>query len=162
MFWENELSRLAPFAFRYENGTPTLFWLPGFYFTPSFTTAALQNYARARNLAIDSVGFDFQIVPGDVSDLQTAPSEGVYVYGMSLEGCAWDSELQELTESRPKVLTEPAPVIWLKPMQTTQFSKFPHFSCPVYRTAERKGTHNRTVDSGCYLTISILCNLLYL
>ena len=124
---------------RYEHGTPAAFWLPGFFFTPSFTTAALQNYARARNLAIDSVGFDFQMIPGDPTALHAAPSEGVYIYGMYLEGCAWDSGLQELCESRPKVLTEPAPVVWLKPMQTTQFSKFPHFSCPGYRTAERKG-----------------------
>jgi Dynein heavy chain C-terminal domain len=122
---------------RYENGTS--FWLPGFFFTPSFTTAALQNYARAHNLAIDSVGFDFQIIPRDPSALLAAPIEGVYIHGMYLEGCGWDSSVEELTESRPKVLTEPAPVVWLKPMQTTQFSKFPHFSCPVYRTAERKG-----------------------
>lgn len=81
------------------------------------------------------------MIPGDPTALLTAPSEGIYIYGMYLEGCAWDSGVQELCESRPKVLTEPAPVVWLKPMQLTEFSSFPHFSCPVYRTAERKGAY---------------------
>jgi dynein heavy chain, axonemal len=139
--WTRTLSTAQMFdTCRYENGAPASFWLPGFFFTPSFTTAALQNYARARKLAIDRVGFDFEIIPTDPAVIFTPPSEGVYVHGMFLEGCAWDSSLQELTESRPKILTEPAPVVWLKPMQTTQISTFPHFNCPVYRTADRKGT----------------------
>ena len=47
----------------YEAGTPpSAFWLPGFFFTPSFCTAVLQNYARKINLAIDTIAFDFQMM----------------------------------------------------------------------------------------------------
>ena len=49
---------------RYEHGPPVAFWLPGFFFTPAFTTAALQNYARARHLPIDGLGFDFECFKG--------------------------------------------------------------------------------------------------
>jgi dynein heavy chain, axonemal len=147
---------------RYEHGTPAAFWLPGFFFTQSFTTAALQNYARARNLAIDTVGFDFQVIPQDAAALQEPPPVGVYVHGLYLEGCGWDAQAQTLTESRPKVLTEAAPVIWLKPMQTHEFAQFPHFSCPVYRTAERKGANPALVyvRGGCHATIKLFAMLI--
>lgn len=125
---------------RYKNGAPASFWLPGFFFTPSFTTAALQNYVRARNMPIDSVQFDFEMLPGSAAAGVEAPSEGVVVYGMYLEGCAWDAAAQELTESAPKVLTAEAPAVWLKPVTVDVVSEYPHYSCPVYRTAERKGT----------------------
>lgn len=90
----------------YDNGKPTVFWLPGFFFTPSFTTAALQNYARSNKLPIDSVGFDFQMMGTDPAAYTTPPESGIYIYGMFVEGCAWDRDKQVLQESRPKVLFE--------------------------------------------------------
>lgn len=90
----------------YDNGKPTVFWLPGFFFTPSFTTAALQNYARSYKLPIDSVGFDFQMMGTDPAAYTTPPESGIYIYGMFVEGCAWDRDKQVLQESRPKVLFE--------------------------------------------------------
>lgn len=44
-------------------------------------------------------------------DITSPPSEGVYVYGLYLEGAAWDRRNMRLTESKPKVLFEPMPVI---------------------------------------------------
>jgi dynein heavy chain len=81
-----------------------VFWLPGFFFTPSFTTAALQNYARRKHLAIDSVGFDFEAVGMDPAAISKPPPDGVYVHGMFLEGCGWDAAKSRLAESAPKVI----------------------------------------------------------
>jgi dynein heavy chain, axonemal len=145
--------RLTPtYRDRYDQGAPPCFWLPGFFFTPSFATAALQNYARARRLPIDTVGFDFEILAVDEALYAQPPPEGVYIYGLYLEGCAWDSAACQLAESRPKVLFEPCPVIWLKPMPTQQFSDYPHYSSPVYRTAERKGEFD-------FVPVSLRCSL---
>ena len=42
-------------------------------------------------------------------------------------------------ESRPKVLFEFAPCIWLKPTLLKDMNEYKHYPCPVYRTAERRG-----------------------
>ena len=57
----------------YEHGKPPTFWLPGFFFTPSFTTAALQNYARRHKLPIDVVGFDFEMLGVDEKEYKKPP-----------------------------------------------------------------------------------------
>jgi dynein heavy chain len=123
----------------YEQGAPPTFWLSGFFFVQSFLTAGLQNYARKQKIPIDMVGYDFEMMDIDHDKYKKAPSEGVYVHGMFLEGCGWSSSSKKLCESEPKVLFVPAPMIWLRPKPTDQFSQFQHYPCPVYRTAERKG-----------------------
>ncbi|GLC60993.1 hypothetical protein PLESTB_001703700 [Pleodorina starrii] len=145
------LARLEMLQSWYDNGPPPVFWLSGFFFTPSFTTAALQNYARKHKLPIDIVGFDFVMMGTDPSAYETPPEDGVYVHGLFLEGCGWDPLAHRLCESRPKVLFENAPVIWLQPRPTDQFSEEPHYECPVYRTAERKGVLATTGHSTNFL-----------
>lgn len=145
--------RDSPPCCRYQKGAPPSFWLPGFFFTPSFTTAVLQNYARARRLPIDSVQFAFEMLPPDAAAALDPPAEGVCVYGMHLEGCAWDAPARQLTESQPKVLTAEAPPVWLKPVTVDHVETYPHYSCPVYRTAERKGA--RRLLTTCIHRVSV-------
>lgn len=44
-------------------------------------------------------------------DISAPPTEGVYVYGLYLEGAGWDKRNMKLIESKPKVLFELMPVI---------------------------------------------------
>lgn len=44
-------------------------------------------------------------------DVTQAPAEGVYVYGLYLEGAGWDRRSCKLIDSKPKVLFEAMPVI---------------------------------------------------
>ena len=44
-------------------------------------------------------------------DISAPPTEGIYVYGLYLEGAGWDKRNMKLIESKPKVLFELMPVI---------------------------------------------------
>lgn len=153
----------------YERGQPPVFWISGFFFVQvrtcgpaavpaigttsiahrlpthpmphpqSFLTAALQNYARKHTIPIDMVGYDYEMLGMDPVVYSTPPSSGVYIEGLYLEGCGWDSETKRLCESQPKVLLVPAPCMWLVPKRTDEFSDYPSYNCPLYRTAERRG-----------------------
>lgn len=57
---------------------PNVFWISGFFFTQSFLTAVLQNYARKHKIPIDQLDFEFEITPYE-SNVDTAPSYGVYI-----------------------------------------------------------------------------------
>lgn len=75
----------------------------------------------------------------------------MYIHGLFLEGCAWDADRQVLCESPPKQLFCPAPVIWLRPAEIAASKGAPSYACPVYRTAERRGTLATTGHSTNFL-----------
>jgi dynein heavy chain, axonemal len=106
----------------------------------SFLTAALQNFARKRQIPIDMIAYHHQMLQDREADLTDAPAEGVYVYGLFLEGCGWDATQQRLCESEPRVLFAPAPCMWLRPFEMSELPDTRAYRCPLYRTAERRGT----------------------
>lgn len=67
-------------------------------------------------IAIDTMDMDFEVI-NDVADIEKlpAPTEGIHVYGMWLEGCKWDPVIRGLGESDPKVLYSRMIPMWFKP-----------------------------------------------
>lgn len=109
----------------------------GFYFTQSFLTGALQNFARKYTIPIDQLGFEFHVADGEEP---TSPAEdGVYVNGLFIEGARWNWETHLLDESEPKILFTPLPTFLLKPNRMSDISPPPHYLCPVYKTSARRG-----------------------
>ena len=124
-----------------NHGQPVVFEISKFFFTQGFLTGSLQNYARKYTIPIDEIKFNYQVVQGEAE----RPEDGVLVRGMFLEGARWSAKNQMLAESKPKVLFSEAPMMWLKP--AVQDEEFPHYSCPLYKTSERRGELSTTGHS---------------
>lgn len=57
-------------------------------------------------------------------DIPAPPAEGVYVYGLYLEGAGWDKRNMKLIESKPKVLFELMPVLRIYAENNSEFWAF--------------------------------------
>jgi hypothetical protein len=84
-------------------GIPAVFWLPGFYFTQSFLTGTLQNYARKYKLAIDTLGWEFQMLREARDDMAARAEDGCYIDGLFFDGAGWNKADNVLAEQDPKV-----------------------------------------------------------
>ena len=133
-----------------DEGAPPMFWITGFFFTHAFLTGVLQNYARKYKLPIDTVVFDFEAMPAN-HDFTKKPDDGAYCNGMFIEGAKWSDENMTLVESDPKVLFTEMPVFWFKPTTQDKRADFPHYLCPIYRTAERRGVLATTGHSSNFV-----------
>ncbi|XP_017684619.1 PREDICTED: dynein heavy chain 5, axonemal isoform X3 [Lepidothrix coronata] len=137
-FWFTELlERNHQFYKWIFESRPNCFWMAGFFNPQGFLTAMRQEITRAnKGWALDSVVLCNEVTKWTKDDITSPPLEGVYVYGLYLEGAGWDRRNMRLTESKPKVLFEMMPVIRIYAENNTP--KDPHlYSCPVYKKTSR-------------------------
>ncbi|CAE7915366.1 Dnah12, partial [Symbiodinium sp. KB8] len=145
--------RLDFFDAWFASGTPCKFWISGFFFTQSFLTGALQNFARKYTVAIDEVEFNVDMLKQDQQGINQPPVDGVYVHGMFLDGARWDKAGGVLAESTPKVLFSSAPVMWLQPAHQSDLKEYQHYACPMYVTSERRGVLRTTGHSSNFVMV---------
>ncbi|RZC39320.1 dynein heavy chain 2, axonemal-like [Asbolus verrucosus] len=122
---------------------PLLFWLTAYTFPTGFLTAVLQTAARATEVPIDTLSWEFSVITVDDSQLVERPETGVYVKGMFLEGAGWDKKNAILIEPQPMQLVCPMPVIHFKPQEVLKRKTRGLYSCPCYYFPIRTGAPNR-------------------
>ena len=79
------------------------------------------------------------------------PRDGVYTYGLFLEGARWNKEEMCLDESLPKILFSPSPIMHWVPYRRADVPSYPHYACPVYKTSDRRGVLATTGHSSNFV-----------
>ncbi|RZF38666.1 hypothetical protein LSTR_LSTR003472 [Laodelphax striatellus] len=147
--WVSDLQARIDFINNWiQNGIPTSFWISGFYFPQAFLTGCLQNYARRKAIAIDSISYKFMVLD---TEPKKAPKEGCVIHGLFLEGARWNPKALKLDESFPKELYIDMPPIWLIPHQSVSGDENVGYHCPVYKTLKRAGVLSTTGHSTNYV-----------
>lgn len=97
-----------------------------------------QEVTRAhKGWALDSVVLHNDITKLMKEDISSPPQEGVYVYGLFLEGAGWDKRNCKLVEPTNKVLFTPLPVAHIYAINTVFQAGTRFYACPVYKKPRR-------------------------
>lgn len=159
--WLNDFEERVEFMGAWlRNGPPNSFWVPCFYFPQGFMTASMQVYARSTKIPIDTLTFWTE--PTACEDPKAAPAQekGVNVHGFFLQGAGWTLDRKKIAESQPAVLFKELPVIWLNPLLQADFDQNVEepgrYTCPLYKTSERRGTLSTTGHSTNFVTFFYL------
>jgi dynein heavy chain len=131
-----------------DNGTPSVFWISGFFFPQAFVTGTLQNFARKYVIAIDKIGFEFKVLDHmTYQEVKEKPEDGCYLYGIYLEGARWDYKKHMITQPKPKELYSDLPLVHLVPVNNREPPIEGVYNCPVYKVVSRRGTLSTTGHS---------------
>ncbi|XP_025829635.1 dynein heavy chain 8, axonemal [Agrilus planipennis] len=140
-FWYTELlERNIQFRTWCFGGRPNSFWMTGFFNPQGFLTAMRQEVARAhKGWALDQVTLHDDVLKQFREEIKVPPVEGVYVYGLFLDGAGWDKKNIRLTESPLKVLFTMIPVIHIYAIYSTDPKDPKLYASPVYKKPRRTG-----------------------
>ncbi|KAK9893078.1 hypothetical protein WA026_023570 [Henosepilachna vigintioctopunctata] len=138
-FWFTELiGRNTQFSNWCFKGRPPSFWIAGFFNPQGFLTAMRQEVSRAhKGWALDQVTLYNDVTTKMKEDINSSPNEGVFVYGLYLDGAGWDRKNSKLMESPNKVLYVLIPVVHIYAINTPVKSNTVSYISPVYKKSRR-------------------------
>jgi len=144
VWFANILNRAEQLTGWLKNGRPLCFWLTGFFNASGFLTANRQDVCRQHSRdgwALDDCVSTYEVLKQDRDDVKHGPAEGIYIYGLFLDGSKWDRGKGVLTDSDPKVIYSPLPILHIAATGSIDKTKVRDtiYSCPVYRAPKRTG-----------------------
>jgi dynein heavy chain len=132
------------------NGSrPAVYWLTGFFNPNGCLTAMKQETTRkhkADKWALDDVVYHTEVTNFEKTDqVRAGPAEGIYIYGLSLDGGAWSRHDGCLVESEPKKLFVALPILYITGNSRKDEEKFKKdyfgpqgpYEAPVYKYVMR-------------------------
>jgi len=92
--------------------------MSGFFFPHGFMTGVLQTHARQYKIAIDRLTFAFEVMTAESAEgIDEYPEDGVYIYGLYIDGARWDRESLVVTDQFHAKMAETMPVVWFVPKE---------------------------------------------
>merc|ERR1711981_716630 len=133
-------------------GRPTCFSITHFFNAQGFLTAMKQEVTRAHakeRWSLDDVVLHAEVTEfAGKANVKKSPSEGVYIYGLYLDGCSWSKPDNSLVESEPKKLFAALPVLFVTAVTSTQkrgsageYGPYGPYRCPLYKYPRRTDLH---------------------
>ena len=162
-------------------GRPSCFWLTGFFNPNGCLTAMKQEVTRkhkAEKWALDDVIYHTEVTNYEQQgQVRAPPPEGIYIYGLFLDGGAWSRHDGTLVESEPKKLFVPLPVLFVtgnargpeEKARREMFGVQGPYEAPVYKYATRtdryfifyanlKCTQEKYPNYWALRGVALLCN----
>ncbi|CAF0945608.1 unnamed protein product [Adineta steineri] len=173
-FWFSDLlDRNLQFFTWLFSGRPNVFWLTGFFNPQGFLTAMRQEITRNhKGWSLDNV-----VLANDVMKMATKeevtspPSEGVYIYGLKVDGAAWRMSREKgghLADPPPKQLYSDLPVVHVYATNEPKALGNAYYVCPVYKKPRRTDLtfifslslkiNNNNPDFWCLRGVALLCD----
>ncbi|XP_038214645.1 dynein heavy chain 2, axonemal [Zerene cesonia] len=126
---------------------PTLCWLPALVAPTGFLTAVMQTTARGEGWPIDTLCWEFTVMPLEETAFVRPPRDGgVYIRGLYLEGASWNKKEGYLQEPLPMQLVFPVSPIHFKPVRSSGRRLKNRYVCPTYYYPKRMGAFVVAVD----------------
>ncbi|RLN87140.1 hypothetical protein BBJ28_00011147, partial [Nothophytophthora sp. Chile5] len=129
---------------------PNCFWLTGFFNPQGMLTAMKQEVTRKHSKtdkwALDDVVYHTEVTAFERAEqVRTPPGEGVYIYGLFMDGATWSKADNTIVESEPKKLFTSLPVLHVNSMskdleaksRKELYGSMGPFECPCYKYAMR-------------------------
>jgi len=131
--------RHAQYSEWVENGEPMVMWLSGLQIPESYLTALVQMTCRKNGWSLDRSTLYTKVTKFQrQEDVTERPSSGALVYGLYLEGGAWNLEKSCLERQKPKQLVQELPVLQIIPIESHKLKLQNTFRTPVYTTSNRR------------------------
>jgi len=143
-WFKDFILRVAFFENWLMNGNPSSYWLPGMFFPQGFMTGVLQTHSRQYRIAIDKLVFAFEFLSEEEPDeIEEAPTDGVLISGLFMDGSRWDRDEAIITDQYPTVMFDTMPVIHFNPIEN-HVPIESEYLCPLYKTSLRQGVLSTT------------------
>jgi len=128
-----------------EKDRPPKYWLTGFFNPQGFLTSVRQEVCRAHardGWSLDGMQTKSDVLKQEKHEVERGAAEGVYIYGLFLEGCSWDKPRQKCKESAPKEMVKELPVVHVTGIEAShrqgrKKGDLNKFMCPVYKYPAR-------------------------
>nr|CCC95695.1 unnamed protein product [Trypanosoma congolense IL3000] len=133
-----------------RKGEPSIFWIGGLFNPSAFMTGVFQAFSRAEGISVDKLGFRFEVIPQEASDVQEGPQRGCYIHGIYTDSWRWDPKQRIMAESLPGEPYAALPVIHFLPEPFHQTEEGWQ-RVPLYRTVVRAGVISSLGASSNYV-----------